>query len=268
MSIIIRDKQKINIFTNIFKHLKVFGETFNLMFNSDKLYIQGMDSARVSLFELVLVKSWFDEYNITKPITIGVNIELMFKILHSKNDDHIIYLFLKEGGDHFDIRLDGKIKQEFHMPLINLDTDLLGVPDDTEWDADLIIQSKLLIDIMNKHSLFGDSVAIQCTEKAITIASRDQLVGVMKTRIKFEDLIEYSVEEDGCIEVLYSLKYVLHMASFAEIANIVTVNISDSIPMRFHYSLNAEKKKEEGEELSSEENYMNFYLAPKIKEDY
>ena len=205
MNIFIRNPTKLNIFANIFKHLKVYGLHFNLYFYPTKFYIQGMDSAKVSLFELTLDQSWFDEYTAEKTMTIGLNIEILSKILNMKLDDQILQIIMKEDRDVLDIVLDGKIKQLFSVPIIDINDELLGVPNDTEWSADLEIHSKLLSDLMNKQSLFGDVVTVQCTEKDVTIKTSDQMVGEMETEIQFDDLIEYGVEEGASIEVSYSL---------------------------------------------------------------
>ena len=266
MRLIIGNESKKNIFKNIFKHLKVFGTEFNLMFSQEQLYIQGMDDAHISLFELKLVKSWFDEYNVDVPVTIGINIETLFKILNMRKDDQNIQLSFEAGGDELDIQLIGKIKQQFGMPLMDLNVELLQVPKETEWSADLEIQSKLLADIMTKQSFFGDVVKIKCTETEVVMTSNDATVGKMETYIKFDDLIEYCVEEKGCIEVSYSLQYVLYMTCFAEIANIVTMNISTNIPMRLHYPFHNEN--DENGDKTNPENYMSFYLAPKIEDEY
>jgi len=267
MNIFIRDSAKLNTFANIFKHLKVYGLHFNIYFHPTKFYIQGMDSAKVSLFELTLEKSWFDEYTVEQTVAVGLNIEILFKILNMNRDDQILQINLKEGGDFLDIVLDGKIKQLFSVPLMDINDELLGVPEDTEWSADLEIQSKLLSELMNKQSLFGEIVTVKCTEKDVTITTSDQMIGTMATEIQFDDLIEYGVEEGASIEVSYSLKFILNMTSFAEISNIVTMNISKTLPMRMHYSLDIQKEDEEGEEGTSPASYMNFYLAPKINED-
>ena len=197
-------------------------------------------------------------------MTIGLNIEILFKILNMKMDDQILHIHLKDGSDVLNIALDGKIKQQFSVPLIDINDELLGVPEDTEWSADLEIHSKLLLDLMNKQSLFGDKVTVRCTEKDVTIKTSDQMVGKMETEIQFDDLIEYGVEEGASIEVSYSLNFILNMTSFAEISKIVTMNISKELPMRMHYSLDIQ---EEDEEKTDPKSYMNFYLAPKFDED-
>ena len=60
----VKDDNKCDIFVHIFQHLKLFSNNVNLRFDEDKLYVQGMDGSHVSVFELNITSSWFDEYNI------------------------------------------------------------------------------------------------------------------------------------------------------------------------------------------------------------
>ena len=55
----INDKRKCELFINIFNNLKKFTDTISLIFDEERLYIQGMDASHVCIYELSLDKSWF-----------------------------------------------------------------------------------------------------------------------------------------------------------------------------------------------------------------
>ena len=52
MNIIINNLQKADTFAAIFQHIKLMTDNINIMFEKDRLYVQSMDSARVSIFEI------------------------------------------------------------------------------------------------------------------------------------------------------------------------------------------------------------------------
>ena len=62
---------------------------------------------------------------------------------------------------------------------------------------------------MNKQSLFGESIYIKCSEKMVEMTSEDQMLGEMRSRIEFDDILGYGIEEDAEVEVSYSLKYII-----------------------------------------------------------
>ena len=51
------------------------------------MYFQSMDSSRVSIFELILPCDWFDiyDFNYDGPVTIGVNSNILYKILNTRD---------------------------------------------------------------------------------------------------------------------------------------------------------------------------------------
>lgn len=73
-------------FTKVFKNMKLFAEKVNISFDTDKLYLQTMDKSNISICELTLPKSWFDEYSLAAASeTIGVNTTILYKILSTRD---------------------------------------------------------------------------------------------------------------------------------------------------------------------------------------
>ena len=64
MEISISNIGRAELFSQLFQHVKLFTEHINLTFDKDRMFMQSMDSARVSVFELILPSTWFDSYNI------------------------------------------------------------------------------------------------------------------------------------------------------------------------------------------------------------
>ena len=50
MKLQISDHGRAEIFTNLFQHIKLFTDYINITFDKEKMYIQTMDSGRVSIF--------------------------------------------------------------------------------------------------------------------------------------------------------------------------------------------------------------------------
>ena len=80
MEFFLRTAVKPDIFTGIFQNLRPFIEHLSLMFSPNGLYLQAMDSSRVSIVELRLPSGWFDEYKCAQDIVIGLNSSILFKI--------------------------------------------------------------------------------------------------------------------------------------------------------------------------------------------
>ena len=80
MEILIKNSTHGEIFTILFQHMKLFTENLNIHLQDDKIFIQGMDNGHVSVFEIKLPKTWFDEYKLNSSSIIGVNTNMLFRI--------------------------------------------------------------------------------------------------------------------------------------------------------------------------------------------
>ena len=56
MNIVINNPQKADSFASLFQHIKLFSEHVNVMFEKERVYLQSMDTSRVSIFEIELSK--------------------------------------------------------------------------------------------------------------------------------------------------------------------------------------------------------------------
>ena len=86
MNIIIKDSIKADIFLSLFQHISKFTENVNLMFETDRFYMQSMNTAHVVILEICLPKEWFDIYEIGEEgsLKIGINTALFYKVLKKR----------------------------------------------------------------------------------------------------------------------------------------------------------------------------------------
>ena len=59
MEIHITDPVKIEVFSNIVQNIKNVCDQVNIEFNEDRLYIQTMDSSKISILEISIASNWF-----------------------------------------------------------------------------------------------------------------------------------------------------------------------------------------------------------------
>jgi len=261
MNIVIKNQQKAECFATIFQHIRLFTDHINITFEKERLYIQSMDTARVSIFELCLSNSWFDTYDHTaaSAITIGVNSTLLFKILNTRektqetnikfesvNSDKLYINFTSENKAIFD--------KSFEFPLMELENDIMGIPD-TDYNAEFSLCSSNFANIVNQLKLFGDTMDIHCSEEKILLNSTCQESGKMMVQIDINDLNEFSINEGETIELSFSINILHNICMYSKISKTIDIHIKDNFPMKITYNL--------GEDSSK----MVFYLAPKIKDD-
>lgn len=257
MKLTITDITNAEKFVNIFQHLKNFTDNINIDFLPDKVYIQGMDSAHVCLYEISLDKSYFDEYTLgdNDKREIGINNVFFFKILNTRFPNQTIELSYENDPDYLDIDFNSELKGEFNksfqLPLMELDIEKLHIPE-IEYQADLMIATTVLTKMIDEFAIFDEKINIKCNDESIHFKAVG-VEGNMNVELPIEDVEEYLLEEDGSMDVTYSIKNFQYMCGFNKLADSIKMGFSDSQPMLVSYEFG--------------NCYAKFYLAPSISED-
>jgi len=247
---------KAETFQQIFQNVKLFTEHVTLYFEEGRFFLQTMDHSHVSVVECVLPVAWFDTYELQKPIKIGVNVLLLSKILSTRDKQCNIVIGMQDA-DTLTLHFPGDtlVTREFDMPLLELDTDLLNIPEQ-EYDADLAMPSVHFAELVQQLRLFGDTLDMQCSEERIAMNSVSLDKGRMRSHIDIAKLTSYSIVEEAVIRMSFALTYLGHICAFHKLASIVEIKVKAEQPLQVTYLLQGV--------LGA---HMRFYLAPKLSDD-
>ena len=278
MNIVIKDAIKADIFVSLFQHISKFTENVNLMFESDRFYMQSMNTAHVVILEIYLPKEWFDIYEIEDgSLKIGINTSLFYKVLKKREktqqinicyqnsaNDRLQFFFTTNSNSNsnsatasIDDSTPNKKKDEvfdkdFEIPLVDVEEEILSIPD-IEYQAELSLSTDKFANLISQLKDFGETLEIQCSEDKITLSAHSCENGKMITRILIEDLTEFSIEENENIQMEFALRYLYDICLYQKLSKLVELKISKDFPIRIMYSLGVEKNAT-----------FLFYLAPKM----
>ena len=264
MYVSISKREDVGKFSCIFKHIGNLQELFKLVFTPEGITGQAMDSAHVCLFELKLEKNWFGEYKVEKKIEIGIAAVLFCKMIECLKENQEIILHMDNSDDKLSIDLVGEkgINKYFEIPLIDVDIECINIPE-TEYDADIELQSELFTELINQMSLFHDVLNIKCNEEGVCLTSNGES-GKMSVKMDNDDILTYAIEEDAEIQLSFSLEYFHKMCLFRKLAPSLSIHLSSDAPMKMVYRLDDTSFDMETDECK---NYLRFFLAPKIESD-
>jgi len=275
MEVQIKNISKIEVFTIIFQNLMIFSNNVNLQFDTKGLYIQGMDTSHVSIYELSIPAIWFDKYTPPPtPVTIGLNSVIFTKILTSRektqeikilydindsNDKLRIFMgnFTEAQTDTASVTAQSSVAhpfdRTFEMPLIDIETDLLSIPE-IEYEAEITLCSAKMAAVVQQLKMFNETMTIICSEDKILLNSSDNSSASMTVEIKIDEVSEYTIDEGKEVKLSYSLNYMSNICKFHKIAREVQICLTGEYPMKMNYDM--------GDGAN-----MKFYLAPKIGEE-
>jgi len=273
MKFVISNKDKVGKFHCIMKNMKSLVNEVNMSISECGLYIQGMDSAHVGLFELKLERAWFDVFTNELDVVLGINCEALSTIMNCHNDGQSISFTYKENKPLVIIEFQGKgHDKKFELKLMDIETELMHIPE-TEYDADITMKSSEFNKLMVENSLFAETLMIKLGEDDHIYMSASGDIGKIEVKIKEDDIEEYALSEDVKMSHSYPLKYCLLYSKFTKINKIVSLHLMDNTPIKIVYDLSHWIDEDcdpcvvNDDEESSQNNYLGFYLAPKLDQE-
>ena len=258
LQIQINQEAKSDVFSTLFQHIKNMTENINIMFKAEGMYIQAMDNARVSIFEINIPAAWFDEYTNPSPTTIGISSILLFKILNSRDKSQSIQIKFdtEDDQDRLEISMcslgenSSIFDKHFEVPLIDMETEMMDIPA-IEYQAEMSLPSAHFASIVSQLRLFGDTMDIHCSEDKIMLSSTSSDSGKMRVDVGIDELTAFAINEGETLNLAFSLNYIHNMCLYNKLSRDIDIKISTDYPMKIGYQL-------------IDGATVTFFLAPKM----
>jgi len=255
MDIKITTPVKAEMFSNIFQNIKMFTDNISILCKSDGIYVQTMDSSRVSIIELTLPSAWFDSYLCDIDISLGISSNILYKILNTREKtQNIQIVYTDDSIDslaiHFTSEEKRNFDKHFEVPLIDLEVEYMTIPE-IDYIAEFIMPSGIFSSLINQLKTFGETMDIKCNENSIILFSNSIDSGKMSVEINIDDLSSFAINEGEELNMSFSLNYLHHICSFNKLSKDMEIKLCNQFPLSVIYDL-------------GNEGFMKFYLAPKI----
>ncbi|CAG5088846.1 Oidioi.mRNA.OKI2018_I69.PAR.g11989.t1.cds [Oikopleura dioica] len=208
----------------------------------DGICVQSVDGCQNILVQLVLRAAAMEEYSIDKPYALGVKVELLAKYLkNASNDDKLTIT----GDDE-----NGKLVMKFKSPLKDVLFQRANMGNKHRKKEKLIFDSASITmpscvfeQTIKKLSGVGEVAKINVTNGKAVLSSKGD-IGEVETELDEKDNDDpknklFSVEAEGPIELNYSCKYLEMMSRAACLAEQVTMQLEDGVPMTITYNMKA-----------------------------
>jgi len=222
--------------------------------------LQSMDSAHVCLVAVTLDEDGFDVYKCDRPVSLGVDMESMSKVLRCATKDDIITISAAGvSPDTAKFTFESKDQDrvsEYEMKLMNLEEDQLAIPD-TEYGTTVTMPSMELQRIVRDLSQFGDTVTMTAMKDSIQFSASGSLgsgnIKLSQTATEAEDRC-VSVDINDPVKLQFAAKYLNLFMKAATLSTRVTLCMSSDIPLKLEFKV-------------GKIGALRYYLAPKIEDD-
>ena len=240
MNVVITNKEKAKAFTSMFQNMKLFCEHINLMFEPTRLYAQGMDSSHISVFEIFIPSTWFDEYKQEGTVVLGITTQMFFRILNTREESQQINIdYREEESDklfvHF-ISSKTSFDKHFELPLVELESEMMEIPA-VDYQAEFSLASSNFASIIGQLKQFGADLQIHCNEDELRLTAKSNESGNMSVVVPIDDLSLFAINEGETIDMSFSLSHLHNICAFHKVSDNINIKISDNYPLKTTYLL-------------------------------
>lgn len=226
----------------------------NFDFSHNGLSMQAMDSSHVCLLSIELPQTAFSHFRCDHPTTIGMSLTALAKLLKCCGNDDIVTL-QQSNDDVLTFMFespDGNRVSDFELKLMNIDSEMLQVPD-TEFPAEVQMSSSLLTKICKDLKELDDVLTISTDSKSGVTFSVDGAVskGRVVLRSGTEDI---TIRSEGTVTAKYSLRYLNMFTRASVLSSSVSFKMSADLPLVVKYEV-------------VHGGQVQFFLAPKMADE-
>lgn len=208
----------------------------NVYFDKTGVKIVALDVARVTLIHVTLQAENFEEYSCPEDIVLGVNMSNIFKLLKSISNTDIISITNTE--EDLVIHVTNSTKRSastFHVKLLDLNEDLLEIPDENEHISSKIHTSISSIEfqkIVRDMSNIGSDMKIERTENLLKFGSSGDFATKDTSLEQNETVTESS-------RGVFSLKYISLFTKATILCPLVQIiqDVGEDQPIMFRYNV-------------------------------
>ncbi|WP_070807810.1 DNA polymerase sliding clamp [Pyrodictium occultum] len=223
-------------FYNMLDAISKIVDEITMIITSDGVRAVALDPAHVALINIELPPESFIEYEVEDgEVKLGFNVANTAKIV-------------KRGkkGDKLDIEVDeervtwsivGATIKRYR--LLNLD---VPVPEVPEAQLEFKIRIAMVVDpfknALKDAEAVGDTVELEAPdENTFIIRGVGAATAEAKIRSDSPAVVEFHVEEPG--KSAYSIEYLKHVLSLTRVADTITIEFSQNMPLRLKFQLPA-----------------------------
>ena len=219
--------------------------------NKDGISFIAADRAMVSVVDFKMASNAFDEYKLDADQKIGLNITNLLSVLKRVDADDKLVLNLQDSK--LEIRLEGKSKRRFVVPLLDISQEEIPPISQLEFPAKAEVKPHLLTIGIEDADIISDAVIFEAlNDKFVMRAEGDVSKAELELERGNENLL--SLETNSEVRSRYPIDYLKKMVKAAKIADSATIRLGQDYPMKLEFKA--------GDKAS-----LSFVIAPRVSED-
>jgi len=223
------------------------------IFKVDKngLSMLAPDRTMVSVTDLKILSSAFDEFTVDKEENLGLNLSHFASVLKRLGAGDKLVLE-SDKGNMLKITAKGTSTRTFEIPLIEVTTEKPPV-DQLVFDGTVSLSSDLFDQGVADAEVIGDSIILEASNEGFSMRAKGD-VRSSNLELDKNDKGLLKLEIKGKIKAQYPLEYLKKMMKAGKVAKHMTVEFSSDYPLRLTFK-------------TIDKMSLSFILAPRVSEE-
>lgn len=231
--------------------LKDLLEDVAFEFDHDGVRLVATDNTHIAMIHLRLDASRFDEFWCPQPVTVGVNVPCLHKLVRSIGNSDTLALFLDDdaapGGEmgaptQLGIRVENherRASTTFRLGLLDLPQTAIEVPP-VSFESCVVLPSTDLQKIIRDMAAISDRVEITSAPTHLSLACAGDFCS-QETVLEEKDTdgADGVAAQTGAVIIqgVFSLKYLVLFCKCSGLCSSVKINLKNDYPVVFNYSV-------------------------------
>eukprot|EP01133_Synstelium_polycarpum_P014268 gene14268-16842_t len=248
-----------SLFKKILESIKDLVESANFDCSPAGISLQAMDSAHVTLINLMLRNDGFDTYSCDRSMSLGLSIPSLSKVLKCAGNDDVLTIKARDEPDTVTLVFESPKQDrvsDFEIKLLDITNDQYGIHD-SDYTAIIKMPSTEFQRICRDLSVLGEVATISATKEGVKFSTSGD-AGSGNTTLRPTTDSSIPIEQSTTIEskepvvLNFSLKFLNYFTKATPLSPTVKISMSEGLPVVIEYNI---------EDLG----YLSFFLAPKLE---
>ena len=167
--------------------IKELCKEVNWDISTNGISMQSMDSSHVCLVAFNLRADGFDHFRCDRPLTLGINLENLAKILKCAGSNDIITMKADDNGDTLTLMFESEKQDrisDVDLKLMSIESEHLGIPEQ-DYSVESSMPSSEYQRIVRDLASIGDTVSVSATKEGIKFSTTGD-IGTANITLRYE----------------------------------------------------------------------------------
>jgi proliferating cell nuclear antigen PCNA len=220
--------------------------------NKDGIALLSPDRTMVSVTDLKILSSAFEEYNVEEEESLGLNMANFSALLKRLKTGDKLILESSGKSNKLSMTIKGSSTRKFEIPLVDVKMDKPPI-DQLSFGTKLDIDPEIIEQGISDADIIGDSIVLEAGPESFKMHAKGDVSSAQLELLKTDKgLIKLEATEST--KAQYPLEYMKKMIKASKLAKQMSIEFGTDYPMRMSFK-------------SLDKMQLSFVLAPRVSED-